>query len=281
MEFKKGYKIKPKQVTPLGNVLFEDAEGNDVGANQKTCEAYGFTFNQQTGTCMAFTNQKRQAKSTQNKTNLISGTKNRLTFTRNSFVNGVKNNVKGYNDSLLVTGQDHEVDTNIKNSSIIGGQFAKSIRQSEVLIGGGGLNRSGAGLTQTSMLQFSGSTTDASDTNLSIQGDGSSYIVVQNNSLLAFECHVNALVTGGADGTAGHYRYEKIVGTILVNNSGTRTYNQTTTTVKSSGTVGGTATTLGNTGDDVTLTVVGTANINVQWYASITLYENKLKTITF
>jgi hypothetical protein len=266
MEFKKGYKIKPKGVTIGGNVVFEDVDGNQVGANQKTCEAYGFTFDQQTGTCMAFTRKIRQEVSVKNKTNLISGIKNRLELTRNSFVNGVKNNVKGYNDSVLVTGQDHEVDYNINNSSIIGGQFAKSIRQSEVLIGGGGLNRSA---------------TDASDTNLSIQGDGSSYIVVQNNSLLAFECHVNALVTGGDDGTAGHYRYEKIVGTILIDNSGTRTYNQTTTTVKSNGTVGGTATTLTNIGDDVTLLVVGTANINVQWYASITLYENKLKTITF
>ncbi|QDP48035.1 MAG: hypothetical protein Tp1124DCM108671_21 [Prokaryotic dsDNA virus sp.] len=288
MDFKKGYKIKPKRIDHYedGLVIFTDGT-REMFANERCCLEYGYHYNKKTGKCYAYPI-SRDIKSRLNTKGKAKdfGEGNKIRSTTNSLISGSNNKTGGGNNNLLISGSFHEVGLNMQDSSLIGGNFGKVLRRGEVVIGGGGFYDTStalgtAGLTQMSTILLSGTTTNASDTNLSIQGDGSSYITVQTNSLLAFECHVNALVTGGDDGTAGHYRYEKIVGTVLVNNSGTRTYNQTTTTVKSNGTVGGTATTLGNTGDDVTLTVVGTASTNVQWSASIIITENKLATVTF
>ena len=55
MEFKKDFKIKPKEVNLNGLVTFTDGT-NDVVPNQLACEAYGYHFNQDTGVCSAFPN---------------------------------------------------------------------------------------------------------------------------------------------------------------------------------------------------------------------------------
>jgi len=286
MDFKKGYKIKPKRIDDNGLVIFTDGT-REMFANERCCLEYGYHYNKQTGKCYAYPVSRAVTKKLNIKDKVKDfGAGNKIKGTSNSLISGSSNKTEGGNNNLLVSGSFHEVGLNIQDSSLIGGNFGKVLRRGEVVIGGGGFydtstDSGTAGLTQMSTILLSGTTTNATETNLSIQGDGSSYITVQSNSLLAFECHINAICTGGDDGTAGHYRYEKIVGTVLINEDGDRTYNQTTTTVKSNGTIGSTATTLGNTGDDVSIIVVGTLNLNVQWSASIIITENKLATVTF
>ena len=53
MEFKKGLTIKPKVINSVGEVIFTDGT-NDVVANQRVCEAYGYRYNDGKGTCEAF-----------------------------------------------------------------------------------------------------------------------------------------------------------------------------------------------------------------------------------
>ena len=55
MEFRKGFKIKPKEVASDGRVKFTDGT-NDIVPDQISCEAYGYKFDNSTGTCYAFKN---------------------------------------------------------------------------------------------------------------------------------------------------------------------------------------------------------------------------------
>ena len=50
MEFRNGYTIKPKEVLRTGEILFTDGT-NEVIPNQLACEAYGYEFDTNTGTC--------------------------------------------------------------------------------------------------------------------------------------------------------------------------------------------------------------------------------------
>ena len=44
MNFKIGYKVKPLDIDNAGKVTFTDGI-NEVKVNQKTCEAYGYSYN--------------------------------------------------------------------------------------------------------------------------------------------------------------------------------------------------------------------------------------------
>ena len=53
MDYRKGYTIKPAEVTSTGEVLFTNGT-QQVLANQVVCEAYGYNFNVESGTCSAY-----------------------------------------------------------------------------------------------------------------------------------------------------------------------------------------------------------------------------------
>ena len=50
MDFKKGYILKPYEILETGDVLFTNGVENDIIADKETCEAYGYTYNNATGT---------------------------------------------------------------------------------------------------------------------------------------------------------------------------------------------------------------------------------------
>ena len=51
----KGYTVKPFIITNSGSVIFTDGT-NQLIPNQQQCEAYGYTYDKSTGTCVAFVN---------------------------------------------------------------------------------------------------------------------------------------------------------------------------------------------------------------------------------
>ena len=54
MDFLTGYTVKPYEVRGTGEVLFTDGTNNSLMVNQVACEAYGYTYDPDTGSCMAF-----------------------------------------------------------------------------------------------------------------------------------------------------------------------------------------------------------------------------------
>ena len=275
MEYKKGHTIKPKETLTNGVVVFTDGT-DDVSPNQISCEAYGYKWNRANNTCYGFSSNFKIEKLFKNTTNTKIGSENVTErATENTFINGKKNRTKGNNRNLLISGESHQVENGINNASVFG-TFGKALRQAEVVIGGGGA----LGLNQTSFVQLNGKTTSATVTDLTVQGDGSSYIAVQNNSVLGFEVKVIALVSGGSSGTAGHYKYFEITGAVLIENDYTTTFSQSTATIASSGTTGTVQMEDVSTGY-ITVEVTGTENVNIEWFASVQLTENKLVSVTF
>jgi hypothetical protein len=276
MEYLRGYSIKPKDITPLGTVIFTDGT-NDVSANQLTCEAYGYTYNASTGLCEAFRHNPNLNRDFSNTSNTFKGEGNVTERgTNNALLSGSQNTTKGENTNVLITGKSNEISSGLDNTSVIGGTYANALRQSEVIIGGG----EALGRNQSSTVQLAGTTENATATSLTVQGDGSSYMAVQNNSIFAFEVKLIVLCSGGSSGTAGDYAYLELKGAVQVDDGYNLTFSQSSTTIASVGSTG-TAELAGVTDPYITVEVTGAANRNLEWFASVKITEKKLSTDTF
>ncbi len=217
MQFKKGFKIKPKYIASTGDVIFTDGT-NDVIPNQLSCESYGYVYNETTGTCTAFKYNTKINNTSDNVHNIVKGNLNTTNKgTENSFLLGANNTSSGNNLNILVSGKNNLVDNGLNDSSIIGGSFAQSKNQGEVVIGGGGFNEELA-MSQMSFIQQSGNTTDGTETALLTQYLPLTYIQKVKNSVIGFEAHVVGVNTGIGDGSAGDYGYFKITGGVKFTN---------------------------------------------------------------
>ncbi len=278
MQFKKGFKIKPKYISSTGDVIFTDGT-NDVIPNQLSCESYGYVYNETTGTCTAFKYNTKINNTSDNVHNIIKGNLNITNKgTENSFILGANNTSSGNNLNVLVSGKNNLVDNGLNDSSIIGGSFAQSKNQGEVVIGGGGFNEELA-MSQMSFVQQSGNTTDATETALLTQYLPLTYIQKVKNSVIGFEAHIIGVNTGIGDGTTGQYGYLQINGAVKFTNGLASTYYQTLLHVVTSGHSG-----LNVTAEmkDVTATsfgvhVTGVAETYIQWTASIKLWQNRIQ----
>ena len=281
MEYKKGHKIKPKEILDNGVVVFTDGT-NDVSPNQVSCESYGYKWNRKSNRWTAFDSNFKINKLFKNTTNTNIGAENQIEgATGNTLINGNKNTVKGNSRNLLICGESHEVSNGINNASILGGIKGKLLRRGEVVIGGGSFANT-TGETQMSFVQCSNKTTDTTATKLRLQyitaSDDKDYINLQKNSLLGLEAHILAIVTGGSSGTAGHYKYIKLKAGVLTDNSLSGTITQSQATVASTGTTG-TVTLVTSADGYIAIQVTGTANVNIEWSANIHLYELKTDTV--
>lgn len=277
MNYKKGHKIKPDGILSDGRVIFTDGT-NTVLPNQISCEAYGYKWNEKEGTCTAFNYTNKIARLNKgvsvtktDKTNIEEG------GTKNTTIIGANNTLKGQNTNVLVSGINHQVESGISNASVIGGTYGKVKTQGEVVIGGG----KGLGLNQTSIVQFEGLTTDESATNLTVQGVSSSYITVQNNSIIGFEVKVAAISSGGGEEVAaGSYEYMELKGAVVIDNGYNTTFSQSTTGIARTASLGSVV--MADVTDPyITVRVTGTAGVNIEWFASVQLTEKKLTTVTF
>lgn len=277
MEYKKGFKIKPKYVTSIGNVIFTDGT-NDVEPNQLTCEAYGYTYNEATGTCTAFDYNTKITNTSDNIYNIVNGELNTTNIgTENTSILGTNNTSSGNNLNVLISGKNHLVDNGLNDSSIIAGSFAQARNQGEVVMGGGGFGTTLA-LAQTSFIQQSGNTTDNTQTLLYTQYITNKYIEKVPNAVLGFEVHIVGVNTGEGAGTAGQYGYIQVLGAVTFTNGLASTYHQHQNYIVNSGTSGlhlnavmkdATATSFG-------VAVTGLAETYIQWTAEVKLWQNKI-----
>ena len=278
MEFKKGFKIKPKEIQQTGRVIFTDGT-NAVVPNQLACEAYGYKYDTLTGTCISFIPTSKLDKQLKEPSNTITGVSNKHEKgTSRSIINGTQNTTKGFNENCLVTGEKNEVQNNINNSLLVG-KMGKVTHDSEFCIGGCGFN-SEAGLLQYSVLQVSGKTTDATDVDLYIEG-AANEILLPANSVTTYEIWLSGLVTGGSSGTAGDYETYEYHGTIRCGNTGTLTHNAKISRLLGRTGSLGTKTIDTATAYTLKIQITGQANVNTSWHAVVKLHTNKTNAVTF
>ena len=277
MQYKKGFNIKPKKVLSTGEIRFTDGT-NDVIPNQLACEAYGYVYNSNTGTCNAFEfNTTLDRKFYYIHNNVSGGTTEN--GTRNTLINGQESVTKGNNFNNIINGEKHQIENSINNSIILGGSYGQIKNQGEVVIGGGGFQEAlGLGLSQQSFIQQSNKTSDATETALLTQYLPLTYIQKVANSVIGFEANIIGVNYGG-EGVVGEYGYFQLTGAVTFTNGLVSDYHQTLHALVPHGHSG-----LNLTGEmkDVTATsfgvhVTGIAGTRIQWTASIKLWQNKLQ----
>ena len=110
MEYLKGYTVKPDRVTSLGEVLFTDGTNKNLMTNQITCEAYGYTYDRDSGTCTAFRYTTQLERNISNINNKFNGTGNSTELGSNNIqMNGRNNTTKGFNNNCFISGSDNEI----------------------------------------------------------------------------------------------------------------------------------------------------------------------------
>ena len=283
MNYLKGYTTKPYQVLRTGVVAFTDGTNNNLSANQKTCEAYGYTYDTSTGTCRAYA-YKPLDKKFNTQSVIEKGRNNDIgRANKNSVIVGDSNTLRGLNRNTLIVGNDHLVENEIINSSIVGGASANVQRQAEVAIGGGvptvynaGRSASLTADRQQSFIQLSGITTDNTATNLTVQGDGSSFINVKANSILGYEIYITRFELGGTSGTAGNYSFREMKGAVQIDSAYSMAFVVGFTRNIAKIGVNGTFSMVDSSTTDVksiTVQVTDRNNVNNLWSASVYLHE--------
>jgi len=279
MEYKKGFKIKPKEVNPNGLVEFTDGT-NDVIPSQLACEAYGYKYDTKTGTCMSFIPTSKLDKQLKEPSNTIKGVLNTTNKgTSRSIINGTLNTTKGFNENCLISGQGNTINNGINNATVVG-SYGKALRQGEFVQGGGangGLNTDN--VPQFSVIQLSVNTTDNTAAFLTVNGVANEYINLQKNSILGFEAFITRLETGGSSSSIGHFSYRHMKGVVRVQNN----YGTSITTFNSRiiGKDGSNGTVSVGDVDTGTLSfrVTGANNVNNSWSAVVYLHELKTNAI--
>jgi hypothetical protein len=220
MEYLTGYTIKPHQITAVGEVLFTDGTNTEIRANQVQCEAYGYTYDKASGTCRAFRYNTNLNRNISNINSKINGPGNTTELGTNTVqINGTNNTTKGFNNNCFISGNANEIANGVNNATVVG-VGGKANRQGDFVIGGG-LNAVGGQEAdrKVSIVNLSGVTTDNTPTFLAVNGDGTNYINIKNNSIVGFEIYITRLEVAGSSATLGNYSYRNIKGVVQIDDA--------------------------------------------------------------
>ena len=267
--FLNGYSVKPATVGGTGIVTFTDGT-NEVTPNQKQCEAYGYTYNKDTGTCRAFTYSTTLQNSLISEGNIIKGQDNIVMMgTGNTHIVGETNLVNGDSRNNIIVGNNNEIANGVNNAAVFG-NYGLAQRSGEVVISGGGFSGTGKGYAQSSYITLTGTTTSGSSTALFVNGDSATTIIARSKNLFTgFEAKVIGVRTGGtAGGNVNDRILLKAEGIVY-----TTTATQTRTTLASLGTTVGWDAQIAISGSDMLFKVTGALNMNISWSCTLNLYE--------
>jgi len=271
----KGLEVKPFAISEIGVVSFTDDTNNDIQPNEIQCQAYGYTYDKQTGTCFAFKTANHLNRNIQNINNNTQGANNSIELgTNNTYIMGESNTVKGLSRNNIIIGSNNEIKNGVNNASIFG-NYGIAQRDGEVVIGGGGFSGTGKGYAQSSTITLTGTTTDGTATSLFVNGDSSTTIIARESGVSAqgFEANVIGIRTGG---TAAGNTYDRIflraTGLVFLKN-----VSETVATLGSFGTVTGWTSEVDFAGtNDMFFKVKGASNMDISWSCTLNIYEIKL-----
>ena len=269
----KGYLVKPGAITSDGYVTFTDGT-NAVTPNQQQCEAYGYTYNKDTGTCSTFTFNQGLGVNLINETNYIKGFNNSTeTGTNNTHIMGENNTVKGSARNNSIVGSNNQINNGINNSTVIGTLGETTASNSLVI--GGNKGADNLGERQSIQLMYGVQTTDGTVTNSYLNNITDNYFVVPDNTILYFHADVVAVRVGGEGaGNVGDYKSWVERG-VVINESGTLSINRERDTIKGNGTTTGWQPTGAVSGRNFIITCKATNSMNVEWASNITFTQIK------
>ena len=270
-----GFDVKPLMTSPIGVVTFTDGT-NNITPNQVQCEAYGYTYDKASGTCSAFRYSTNLNRSFSDLNNKFQGANNTTeTGTDNTHIIGTNNTVKGFSRNNIIVGNENEIANGVNNASVFG-NYGIAERDGEVVIGGGGFSGAGKGYAQSSTIALTGTTTDATGTNLFVNGDSANTIIARSStsSFQGFEATVIGVRTGGSSGrgSVNDRICLRVTGLVFL-----KVVDQSSTTLGTFGSTTGWAAEMAFSGtNDMHFEVTGKADMNISWSCTLNLYEIKI-----
>ncbi len=274
MEFRNGYTIKPKEVLGNGQVVFTDGT-TDVLPNQAACEAYGYTYDTASRSCIAYMYSGQTETAINNEKNIVKGAQNSTEAnTTNTFIMGESNTTKGDNRNNIIIGDYNEIANGVNNAAIFG-NYGKATRDGEIVFGGGGFNGAAIGKAQSSIITLTGTTRSNTPTNLFVNGDPNVTIIPRGGTgyFESFEVMIIGVRTGGSSGSGAvnDRKAIKTYGMIYLD-----TVDQTTYKIGEFGTITGWAGAAAFSSGNMFIQVTGAANMDISWSATLHLYEMKV-----
>lgn len=272
MEFKKGFSVKPIAISSQGIVQFTDGT-NGIIPNQVQCEAYGYYYNTDSNTCTAYKLKPSVNVNANNINNFIKGKNNSTQKgVNNTIIMGENNIVKGSSRNNLLIGDNNEIANNVNNATVLG-NYGIAQRDGEVVFGGGAFNGLGKGYGQSSVISLSGTTTDATQTNLKVNNSSSDTIIARSStsSFQGFEANVLGVRTGGSagSGAVNDRVFFRVTGLVFL-----KAVDQSSIDLGKFGTTGGWASeVVFSSTNDMHLSVTGAVSMNISWSATLNLYE--------
>jgi hypothetical protein len=283
-----GYSIRPASVDAFGIATFTDG-ANAITPNQQQCEAYGYTYNNATGTCSAFQYSTTLESALNTETNNIQGSGNVVSVgSNNSYIMGQSNTIEESSRNNIVGGTGNSITGFINNAAVLGIN-GNATRQSEFDIGGG-LNKITTGSDiayadrQLAIVNLSGTTTDNTATTLTVNNQENQYINIKNNCILGWEIYITRLETGGTSGTAGKFSYRNEKGVVRIDDSYGMTFTIGYTRNIGKLGVNGSFVMMDSTVagvPSISIQVTDRANVNNIWSASVYLHELISTNVTF
>ena len=269
-----GFTVKPASISELGTVTFTDGT-NDVTPNQLQCEAYGYTYNQVTGTCSTFRYNTNLNRAVANENNKTFGVGNSTqTGTNNTIVMGENNTVRGFSRNSIITGNQNEIANGVNNANVSGTLGEVTADNSKVL--GGNANGDNLGERQAIHLMYGIQTTDGVNTVSFLNNTTNSLFAIPDNTIMYFHADVVAVRVGGihATGSVGDYASWVERG-VIINKSGVLSISRERDNIQSSGTVTNWQPTGIVSGTNFAMRVRGHADMTVEWCSNITFTQIK------
>ena len=270
-----GFAVQPATINNLGVVAFTDGR-REVTPNQEQCEAYGYTYDTDSGTCRAFNYSSNLGIGIKNESNNLQGAGNTIaTGTNNSYLIGENNTIRGNSRNNIVVGSNNQINNAINNGNVFGTLGEVTADNSIVL--GGNAGADNLGERQSITVLFGRTTTDGSNTTSYMNNTTDSFFPVPTNTAIYFHSEVIAVRVGGtsASGAVGDFASWVERG-VVINKSGTLTISRERDAIKSSGHTSSwqpTGIVTGST--NFTLRVRGDADMNVEWAAAVRMTQMK------
>ena len=266
-----GYSIKPNTISVTGVVTFTDGT-NEVLPNQQQCEAYGYTYDIETGTCSAYQYATNLTRAINNENNNTGGANNSVqTGTNNTFIMGENNTVRGLSRNNIIAGVNNEIQNNINNTAVFGvggdGVF------NNAMIFGGNNQDDRAGTRQTITLMYGGQTTNNSTVDIFPNNSLSALVFFEPevNRVYYFQSETLAVRIGGTSGSGAVGDFKAWVERGVVKNAGgTLSIDRSRTSpADNGGALSGWSPINAVSGSNFRQTVKGANNMTIEWVSTI------------
>ena len=269
-----GYSVKPNIISEVGIVTFTDGT-NEITPNQQQCEAYGYTYDEATGTCNAFTFSTNLARNLINENNKLQGSGNSTeTGTNNTTIVGENNTVKGLSRNNIIIGSNNEISYGVNNANVYG-TLAQATTDNSIVLGG----NAGAdilGERQNITLMYGKQTTDNSTVDAFLNNTTDSYFVVPENTVVYFQSETIAVRVAGSSGSGAVGDFKSWVERGVVKNArGVLSIDRSRTSPADSGTTTGWSPVNNVSGTNFLQTVKGATDMTIEWASTIRITQIK------